>query len=119
MLGEGTIALPPLVVVLIAEFWLSGLFILSIIFTQDDATSLEHLNLFMFITLGVGSLVGGYASDYFGRVKVFKVFSALWGASSILMVVWPYAGYIASSGCIGLLNNLTFVLIVEQYDENR
>ncbi len=43
----------PYMIVLIFEFWLSGLWILSLIFTASDSEHLEHINFFMFITLGV------------------------------------------------------------------
>lgn len=111
--------LPPQMLVLIAEFWLSGLFILSIIFTQPDSQALEQLNLFMFISLGAGSLLGGYASDYFDRIKVFKAFMGVWGVASVLMTCLPQVGYILASGCIGLLNNLTFVIIMEHFPAKK
>lgn len=41
---------------LIAEFWLSGLFIMSVIFTETDPEKLNTLNLYMFISVGVDIL---------------------------------------------------------------
>ena len=39
--------------VLVFEFWLSGLWILSLIFTSPDTEYMEQTNFWMFITLGV------------------------------------------------------------------
>lgn len=36
-----------------------------------------------------------------------------WGIASVLILVNREIGYIVAAGCIGLLNNLTFVLIME------
>ena len=111
--------LPPQLMVLIAGFWLSGLFILSIIFTQSDSHALDQLNLYLFISLCLGSLLGGYLSDQFDRLKVFKAFTAVWGVSCVLMPVSPWTGYIVSAACIGLLNNLTFVIVMEHFPVDK
>lgn len=45
--------LEPSMILLIVSFWLSGLWILSLIFTAETMDHLEQTNMFMFITLGV------------------------------------------------------------------
>lgn len=111
--------LPVEMFILIGSFWLSGLFILSIIFTQHDTEAVDQLNMYMFISLGVGSLLGGYASDYIGRFIVFKAFSALLGISSIVILLDSWVGYVIAAGCIGLLNNLAFVIVMEMFPEKK
>lgn len=59
--------------------------------------------------------MGGYASDVMGRVVVFKIASVLWVVGSIVALINSEIGYIITAGCIGLLNNLTFVLIMENF----
>lgn len=38
---------------------------------------------------------------------------------SALGLISPSLGYIVCAGCIGLLNNLTFVIIMEVYPKNK
>lgn len=54
-----------------------------------------------------------------GRVVVFKISSVLWTVGSILALINSEIGYIITAGCIGLLNNLTFVFIMENFTDKK
>ena len=59
--------------------------------------------------------MGGYVSDIFDRTLIFKIGSLIWVIGSAIALSSISAGYIISAGCIGLLNNLTFVMIMEKF----
>jgi MFS family permease len=97
--------------VLIGEFWISGLFILSVIFLEID--NLDNLTLFTFISYSVGSFSAGILSDLIGRKPLFLFFSLLLFGGSIVLFWNLTAGFIIANLSIGPLNNLTFVFINE------
>jgi MFS family permease len=64
-------------------------------------------------------LAGGWASDIFGRIFIFQIGSVLWLIASIITFFSSQIGYMIAAGCIGLLNNLTFVIIMEKFPKNK
>lgn len=110
---EGMFEERVVVVALIVQFWLSGSYIMGIIFTQSE--DLEDLNMWMFLTLALGSLVGGVLADGLGAVRVFKLYSVILGFGAGVCLLDRFIGHIWVAGCIGLLNNLTFVLIMNLF----
>jgi MFS family permease len=94
---------------LIAEFWLSGLFVLSVIFLEIG--DLDTLTLWTFLAYSLGSFSAGILSDIIGRRWLFVVSSCLLFISSAILLVDLTAGFILANLCIGPLNNLTFVFI--------
>lgn len=96
---------------LVVEFWISGLFILSVIFLEIE--DLDDLTLFTFISYSVGSFSAGVLSDLMGRKPLFLIASILLFVSSLLLFYDLTAGFILANLCIGPLNNLTFVFINE------
>ena len=99
---------------LVVEFWISGLFVLSVIFL--NIPELEDLTLVTFIGYSVGSFLAGIFSDIIGRKPLFIVCSIGLFISSILLFWSLTAGFILANFCIGPLNNLTFVFINENYE---
>lgn len=94
---------------LVLEFWLSGLFVLSVIFL--DIPDLDSLTLYTFLSYAVGSFLAGVLSDKIGRKPIFMVCSCVLFLSSLLVFWNLTAGLILANACIGPLNNLTFVFI--------
>lgn len=70
---------------LIYEFWLSGLFVLSVIFLQVN--DLDTLTLWTFLAYSLGSFSGGILSDIFGRRVIFIISSAVLLFSSLFALV--------------------------------
>lgn len=98
---------------LVGEFWLSGLFVLSVIFLE--IADLDTLTLWTFLAYSLGSFSAGILSDIVGRRWIFVVSSCLLFISSTILLVDLQAGFILANLCIGPLNNLTFVFINENY----
>lgn len=96
--------------ILVSLFWLSGMVIMSPFFTMEK--DLESLTVWMFLTLSVGSFIGGILADFFGRKPIFHICAVITTLGSFTMLISPYIGYIIAAGAIGPLNNLTFVLIM-------
>lgn len=101
---------------LVMEFWISGLFILSVIFLDID--NMDDLTLCTFIAYAVGSFIAGVVSDKMGRRPLFVLASILLFLSSLLLLWNQFFGFILASLCIGPLNNLTFVFINENDQSN-
>lgn len=94
---------------IVLEFWISGLFVLSVIFL--DIPDLDNLTLLTFIGYSVGSFLAGILSDIVGRKILFLISSIGLFLSSLLLFEDIQAGFILANVCIGPLNNLTFVFI--------
>lgn len=94
---------------LIYEFWLSGLFVLSVIFLNVD--DLDTLTLYTFTAYAIGSFLAGVLSDVIGRQPLFIVSAILLFCSSVIAYFNLWAGLIIANFCIGPLNNLTFILL--------
>ena len=98
---------------LVGEFWLSGLFVLSVIFLK--IVDLDTLTLWTFLAYSLGSFSAGILSDIIGRRWLFVVSSCVLFTSSVILLMDLYVGFILANLCIGPLNNLTFVFINENY----
>ena len=96
---------------LIFEFWISGLFVLGVIFLNVD--DLDTLTLLTFSAYAVGSFLAGVLSDLVGRKPLFIVASLVLFCSSICTYFNIWAGLILGNLCIGPLNNLTFIFLNE------
>ena len=96
---------------LIYEFWLSGLYVLSVIFLDID--DLDTLTLCTFGAYAVGSFIAGATSDLVGRKPLFLIFSFFLFVASVISNYNLWAGFILANVCIGPLNNLTFVFLNE------
>lgn len=96
---------------LIYEFWLSGLFVLSVIFL--DIEDLDTLTLLTFSSYALGSFLAGVLSDIVGRQPLFIISSLLLFVSSIWAYFDIWGGFILANLCIGPLNNLTFIFLNE------
>jgi MFS family permease len=96
---------------LVYEFWLSGLFVLSVIFLPIE--DLDLLTLCTFAAYAVGSFLTGVLSDIAGRRPLFVAFAVLLFGAAALSFFNLWAGLILANLCIGPLNNLTFVLLNE------
>jgi len=106
---QSTITTHLFLATLIYEFWLSGLFVLSVIFLSID--DLDTLTLCTFLGYAVGSFLTGVISDLVGRRPLFVISSLLLFISSVLAYFNLWAGLIAANLCIGPLNNLTFLFL--------
>ena len=98
---------------LIGQFWLSGLFVLSVIFLNIQ--NLDDLILLTFLSYSLGSFSAGILSDIVGRRWLFIIFSCVLFLSSLILLWDISIGFILANLCIGPLNNLTFVFINENY----
>ena len=96
-------------VLLIYEFWLSGLFVLSVIFL--DIEDLDTLTLYTFTAYAVGSFLTGVLSDVIGRQPLFIIAAIVLFCSSVVTYFNLWAGLIIANLCIGPLNNLTFIFL--------
>ena len=104
-----TIKINSFLALLVFEFWLSGLFVLSVIFLQIE--DLDLLTLCTFASYAIGSFLTGILSDILGRKPLFIVFSVMLLASAITTYFNVWVGLILANLCIGPLNNLTFVFL--------
>ena len=96
---------------LIFEFWLSGLFVLSVIFIEIE--DLDTLTLCTFGAYAVGSFIAGATSDMIGRKPLFVVSSVLLFVAAVISNFSLWTGFILANLCIGPLNNLTFIFLNE------
>ncbi len=101
---------------LIYEFWLSGLFVLSVIFLQVE--DLDTLTLWTFFAYSLGSFSGGILSDLLGRKIIFNISSIILLFSALLALINFQIGFIIANLCIGPLNNLTFVFLNQSKHEH-
>lgn len=94
---------------LVGQFWLSGLFVLSVIFLNIQ--DLDDLTLLTFLGYSLGSFSAGILSDIVGRRWLFIICSCILFLSSLILLWDLSIGFILANLCIGPLNNLTFVFI--------
>lgn len=104
-----TIKLKCFLALLIFEFWLSGLFVLGVIFL--DIEDLDTLTLFTFTAYAIGSFLAGVLSDLIGRRPLFIAASLLLFCSAISTYLNLWVGLILANLCIGPINNLTFIFL--------